>query len=216
VQGSDAQAWLGLKSPWVVAKVELDTDRRRIDFDVVCEAKQLPCPACGVNGQGIHDRVRRSWRHLDFFQYEARLHADVPRVACRACGKTSQADVPWSRPGSGFTLLFEALALSLCQSLPVALAAALLRVQSKRLWRRIEHYVRLARAQDDMKGVQVIGIDETSIKRGHEYVTVVHDLGAKRLLFMTGDASMRRSRRSRPTWSRTAANRPRSSMSAWI
>lgn len=178
-------AALGLKSPWVVAKVELDTDKRRIDFEVSCDAKQLPCPACGMNGQGIHDRVRRSWRHLDFFQYEAWLHADVPRVDCSACGKTTQVEAPWSRPGSGFTLLFEALALSLCQSLPVAQAAALLRVQSKRLWRRIEHYVQVARAQEEMKGVKVIGIDETSIKRGHEYVTVVHDLSAKRLLFMT-------------------------------
>lgn len=24
----------------------------------------------------------RSWRHLDFFQYEAWLHADVPRIQC--------------------------------------------------------------------------------------------------------------------------------------
>src|SRR5437868_6029472 len=113
-------AALGLKSPWVVVKVELDTDKRRIDFEVACDAKHLQRPACGVKAQGIHDRVRRSWRHLDFFQYEAWLHTHVPRVDCSVCGKTSQTDVPWSRPGSGFTLLFEALALSLCQSLPVA------------------------------------------------------------------------------------------------
>ena len=36
-----------------------------------------------------------------------------------------------------------------------------------------------------MTGVALIGIDETSDKRGHEYVTVVHDVDAKRLLFMT-------------------------------
>ncbi len=176
---------LGLQAPWVVSKVELDTAKRRIDFEVSCDSKQLPCPACGVNGQGIHDRVKRSWRHLDFFQFEAWLHAEVPRVDCDACGKTTQAEVPWARPGSGFTLLFEALALSLCQTLPVAQAAAQLRVASKRLWRRIEHYVNIARDRDVMTGVRVIGIDETSIKKGHNYVTVVHDLEAKRLLFVT-------------------------------
>lgn len=176
---------LGLKSPWVVAKVDLDTAKRRIDFEVVCDAKQLPCPACGVEGQGIHDRVRRDWRHLDFFQYEAWLHAEVPRVDCDACGKTTTVAVPWARPGSGFTLLFEALALSLCQSMPVAQAAALLRVRPKQLWRRIDHYVGVARAREEMKDVTVVGIDETSIRRGHEYVTLVHDLEEKRLLFMT-------------------------------
>jgi transposase len=82
-------------------------------------------------------------------------------------------------------LLFEALALSLCQALPVAQAADQLRVASKRLWRRIEHYVGIARQRDEMTGVRVIGIDETSVKKGHNYVTVVHDLEAKRLLFIT-------------------------------
>ena len=106
-------------------------------------------------------------------------------MSCTACGKTSQVPVPWAREGSGFTLLFEALALSLCQGLPVRQAAQMLRVRDKQLWRRIEHYVREARARQDMRSVRLVGIDETSLKRGHEYVTVAHDLEAKRLLFAT-------------------------------
>jgi len=176
---------LGLVAPWEVAKVELDTVRRRIDFEVRCSAKLLACPRCGVAAQTIHDRLRRSWRHLDFFQYEAWLHADVPRVTCAGCGKTSQVDVPWAREGSGFTALFEALALALCRELPVKQAAALLRCGDKQLWLRIEHYVERARALDDMSGVKIVGIDDTSKRRGQDYLTVVHDLEAKRLLFAT-------------------------------
>ena len=100
-----------------------------------------------------------------------------------ACGQTSQIDVPWAREGSGFTALFEALALSLCQELPVRQAAALLRCSDKQLWRRIEHHVSAARALDDMSQVSVVGIDETSLRKGQSYITVVHDLQAKRLLF---------------------------------
>ena len=174
---------LGLHAPWVVKDVELDTAKRRIDFQVACEAKQLACPVCGAVDQPIHDRMARSWRHLDFFQYEAWLHADVPRVRCGGCGKTTQVAVPWAREGSGFTLLFEALALSLCRELPVNQAAGLLRVAAKRLWTRLAHYIPLARAQDDMSGVRRIGVDETSAKKGHDYITVVHDLELKRLLF---------------------------------
>ena len=104
---------LGLQAPWSVKEVELDTTRRRIDFTLTCDAKQLPCPLCQAPDQGIHDRLQREWRHLDFFQFEAWLHAQVPRIACSACGKTTQVEVPWAREGSGFTALFEALALSL-------------------------------------------------------------------------------------------------------
>ena len=174
---------LGLQAPWSVQKVGLDTVRRRIDFDLICNASRLACPRCGASDQGVHDRLTREWRHLDFFQFEAWLHADVPRIACSACGKTTQIDVPWAREGSGFTALFEALALSLCQELPVRQAAALLRCSDKQLWRRIEHYVSAARAVDDMSEVSIVGIDETSLSKGQNYITVVHDLDAKRLLF---------------------------------
>jgi transposase len=174
---------LGLPAPWRVEKVNLDTARRRIDFDLTCDAKRLACPVCGLTDQGIHDRQGRQWRHLDFFQYEAWLHADVPRVACSGCGKTTQVEVPWAREGSGFTALFEALALSLCRELPVRQAAALLRCTDKQLWRRIERYVDAARKLDDMSAVRVIGIDETSLRKGQNYITVVHDLEKKRLLF---------------------------------
>lgn len=176
---------LGLVPPWEVEKVELDTARRRIDFEVRCDAKTLACPHCGALDQRIHDRLRRSWRHLDFFQFEAWLHAEVPRVACGGCGKTTQLGVPWAREGSGFTALFEALALSLCRELPVRQAAALLRCADKQLWRRIEFYVEQARALQDMSGVEIVGIDETSLRRGQNYITVVHDLDEKRLLFAT-------------------------------
>ena len=173
----------GLQAPWAVQEVELNTAKHRIDFHVCMEEKRLACPACGTEGQAIHDRVQRSWRHLDFFQFEAWLHAAVPRVKCNACKKTTQVMVPWAREGSGFTLLFEALSLALCRELPVNQAARMLRVTAKRLWKRISHYVTKARVQDDMSTVTKVGLDDTSVKRGQEYITVVHDLDAKRLLF---------------------------------
>lgn len=108
--------------------MRLDTAKNCIDFDVECKQALLACPACGAASQTVHDRLPRSWRHLDFFQYEAWLHAAVPRVGCTACGKTTQVNVPWAREGSGFTLLFEALALTMCRDLPVCQTARALRV----------------------------------------------------------------------------------------
>ena len=178
-------AALGLQAPWQVAKVDLDAAKRRIDFEVVSTSPRLACPSCGAADQGVHDRIRRDWRHLDFFQFEAWMHAEVPRVSCSPCGKTSQVPVPWAREGSGFTLLFEALALTMCQGLPVRQAARMLRVRDKQLWRRIEHYVTEARRKQDMSKAAWIGIDATSLRKGHAYVTVVHDLEAKSLLFAT-------------------------------
>ena len=115
---------LGLLPPWHVTRVELDTGKRRIDFEVEHAGKRATCPACGVEHQLIHDRAPRSWRHLDFFQFEAWLHAQVPRVQCTGSGKTTQLPAPWAREGSGFTLLFEALAWRLKQALRLVYSEA--------------------------------------------------------------------------------------------
>lgn len=163
-----------------------------------CSGTLLSCPVCGTAAQPVHDRLRRAWRHLDLFQFEAWLHADVPRVACGSCGgKTIQLGVPWARPGSGFTAAFEALALALCRELLVHQAAALLRCRDKQLWRSIEFYAGQARALERLQGVPIVGIDETSSKRGQHYITVVHGLDAKRLLFATGAGTTRRCGRRR-------------------
>jgi transposase len=36
-----------------------------------------------------------TWRHLNFFQHEAYLHARVPRVRCDKCG-IKTVNVPWA------------------------------------------------------------------------------------------------------------------------
>jgi transposase len=176
-----------LGTPWQVSSSQLDADGRRIDLQLDCDTARLSCPHCGTAEQPVHDRVERQWRHLDFFQFEAWLHARVPRVGCTHCGKTTQVEVPWAREGSGMTLLLEAMVLELCAYMPVRKVASMLRMKDKQIWRRIEHYVAEARAKVDMSQVKHIGIDEISWKKGLAYISVVHELEpqSKRLLFAT-------------------------------
>lgn len=49
----------------------------------------------------------------------------------------------------------------------------------------IGHYVEKARAAVDLSEVKAVGIDETSNRRGHEYITLFVDLSAKHLVFAT-------------------------------
>ena len=128
----------------------------------------------------MHDVRDRVWRHLDFFQYKAFIHAGVPRVSCPEHGVRA-VPVPWARPGSGFTLLFEAMVVELAKSQPVADIAVQVGEHDTRLWRFIRHYVDQARLCEDYTGVEAIGIDETS-RRGHRYITVVADLAERNVI----------------------------------
>jgi transposase len=131
-----------------------------------------------------HDTAEKSWRHLNFFQHEAHLHARVPRVRCGSCG-VRVVEVPWARPGSGFTLLFEALVLTLVKEMPVQAVARLIGEHDTRIWRVLHHYVGEARAAADFSEVRAVGLDETASKRGHQYITLFMDLDASKLLFAT-------------------------------
>ena len=143
-------------------------------------------PAPGADHQllcAVHDTVEKRWRHLDFFQYETELVARVPRVKTPE-GKVVQVEVPWARPGSGFTLLFEAWVFLLCSEMPVQEAGRLLREQDTRLWRVLQHYVEQAQKKQSWSQVRRILVDETSARRGHRYVSSVVDAETRQLLFM--------------------------------
>ena len=176
---------LGLNAPWRVVSVDFRQAEGVIVFEIDNTAQRLACPACGAADQPIHDRRARSWRHLNFFQYQAQLRARVPRVGCTACEKTTQVDVPWAREGAGFTQMLEAFIVALCQQMPVLAVSQLLGVSDDRIWRVLDHYVAQARAREDFSSVRRISADERSARKGHRYVTMFCDADARRLLFAT-------------------------------
>lgn len=177
---------LGIVSPWEVTKVDFSMESNRLDITIDFQPGAIfACPVCGSQAPA-YDTKEKKWRHLNFFQYEAYLHARVPRVHCShdGCG-VKQIQVPWARSGSGFTLLFEALMMTMARDMPVNVMARLFSVTDTRLWRIINAYVEKARAKEDFSGVKRIGIDETSVKKGHNYATFFFDLDQKKLLFGT-------------------------------
>jgi len=177
---------LGIAPPWEVEGIEFSKEAKRLDIKIGFKrGATFACPVCGAPAPA-YDTTEKTWRHLNFFQYEAYLTARVPRVKCpnADCG-IKQVSVPWARAGSGFTLLFEALVMALVREMPVNAAAALLGEHDTRIWRVLDHYVQSARAQADYSGVRRVGIDETSARRGQDYVTLCFDLDQRRLLFGT-------------------------------
>lgn len=176
---------LGLGRPWHVVRSEFDAKQRRLDVYLDFERGAVfSCAECGAAGCKAHDTVDKSWRHLNFFQHEAYLHARTPRVRCAACGVKLVA-VPWARPDSGFTLLFEALTMMLAKEMPMVALGRLVGEHDTRLWRTVHHYVDEARAERAFTDVRCVGVDETASTRGQNYISLFVDLEQTQLLFAT-------------------------------
>jgi transposase len=179
------QQALGLTPPWTVVRSDFDTAARRLDVAIdFTPASRFACPNCGAADCPAYDTQRKTWRHLNFFQHQAYLTARVPRVRCETCG-IRQVNVPWARPDSGFTLLFEAMVMTLVSAMPVAAVARIVDEHDTRLWRVVHHYVEEGRARLDAAAVSRVAIDETAARRGHDYISLFVDLDQARVLFAT-------------------------------
>ena len=179
------QQALGLTPPWTVVRSDFDTEAGRLDVEIdFTPGSRFACPNCGAADCPAYDTQRKTWRHLNFFQHQAYLHARVPRVRCETCG-IRQVNVPWARPDSGFTLLFEAMVMTMVSAMPVKAVARIVDEHDTRLWRVVHHYVEEGRARADASEVSRVAIDETAARRGHDDITLFVDLDQARVLFAT-------------------------------
>ena len=179
------QQALGLAPPWTVVRSDFDTEGGRLDVEIdFTPGSRFACPNCGAANCPAYDTGRKTWRHLNFFQHQAYLNARVPRVRCETCG-IRQVNVPWARPDSGFTLLFEAMVMTMVSAMPVKAVARIVDEHDTRLWRVVHHYVDEGRARTDASEVTKVAIDETAARRGHDYITLFVDIDQARVLFAT-------------------------------
>ena len=176
---------LGLEAPWQVVKLEFSESNKRLDIHLdFPKGSRFHCPVCDHTDVVAYDTEDKTWRHLDFFQHQAYLHCRVPRIDCPDCG-VKTVELPWSRPGSGFTLLFEALIMALAQSMPVKSLSKLIDEHDTKIWRVIHHYVEEARSKEVFAETTQVGVDETSRKKGHNYVTLFVDLEESKVIYVT-------------------------------
>lgn len=177
-------AALGISDPWRVAGVDFDVAKKvlTISVDFVAGSRFAVPDVAGVHP--VHDTVAKRYRHLNFFQHECYLDVRVPRVRLPD-GGIRQVEPEWAGKLSGFTLLFEALIMTLCREMPFSAVAQLVNLSWHRVAAICKRYVDLALEQADFSEVKRLAADETSRARGHDYVTLVADADERRVLFVT-------------------------------
>lgn len=164
----------------VVEGVRLDEARDAVVVSVRPRSgARRRCGACGAPSPGYDGGAgRRRWRTLDAVGRRCYLEAEAPRVRCAEHGVVV-ARVPWARHGAGHTRAFDDAVAWLAARCSKSAVVELMRVAWRSVGAVVERVVADASAGDPLDGLERIGVDEVSYRRGHRYLTVVvdHDRG---------------------------------------
>ena len=179
---------LGLGLNWEVVESRFDHKSGTV-FLAIQETARLwelvRCPQdTGTATCYDHTEVL-TWRHLNIFQHRCEITCRLPRGKCRQCGHVFRVRPPWEGLSKHFTKEFEAFALLLMREMPMSKVAELVSETDTRLWRMLFRQVDAAYAEADFSNVCCVAVDELSVRKGHDYLSVFADLVRKRVLFAT-------------------------------
>jgi len=178
---------LNVKNPWFIEKIDFDEKKKRLDIFIDFKKGSVfhyEDSELEISGEyKAYDTLDKTWRHLNFFEHEAYLHARVPRVKIDD-NKIRKIKVPWEGVNSGFTLLFEAFILQLAKHLPVNVISKIIGESNYKIWGILEKYIDTTLEENDYSELTAIGVDETSSRKGHNYISLFVDLNKKKTIFI--------------------------------
>jgi len=147
------------------------------------------CSGCGSKDCMMHSYRTRFIRDLPLAATKVVLRYTYQRVNCKSCGirgETNEFVSPYAR----ITKRFAEYIFSLCHSMTIIDVAKHFDID----WKTIKN-VEKARMQerlerDGQRIAPVLAIDEISIRKGHQYLTVVVDYKRGKVLWMGPDRKM--------------------------
>jgi transposase len=173
---------LGLDDSWRVESVDLQLENRRVEIRLSHVGSGVICPE-GGGACGLADHAEE--REVTAFGHDA-VHerASRPTPRCRRPEHGVKTIVPpWAGKHFGFILLFVAFAVEVLQACRTVKAAArLLGLSCDAVQTIMDRAVAHGLERRESTLIKHLGIDEKSIGKGKEYITVLTDLDVFRVL----------------------------------
>jgi transposase len=141
------------------------------------------CSGCGRLTRAIHELEERRIRDLPLFEYAVELLVPRVRVECPHCGPKLER-LSWLEPYARLTRRLGESVARLCKVATIRHVARWYGLD----WKTVKDLDRSSLERElgpvDLEGIEVIGLDEFAIQKGHRYATVIVEPSRKRVLWV--------------------------------
>ncbi len=156
----------------------------RVVFWMQQAKEKCRCSSCGSGDVILRGQTERRFHGLPIGGKPVTIVLSVPRVSCRKCNLVRQVKVDFAEPRCHSIKAFARYVLELSRLMTIKDAAQHLgvswdtvkQIQKQDLQRRF--------SKPKLKHLRQIAIDEISVGKGHQYITLVLDLESGAVVFV--------------------------------
>ena len=142
------------------------------------------CQSCGQLASGVHSWTQRKIRDLSFATAQTWITCRYRKLLCAHCQGIHIEDLELFHPYLRVTTRLARYIYQLCKVMTVSQVAQHLAIDWKTVKNIDKLYLERDYGQPELKGLRILAIDEISIRKGHNYLTVVLDFLTGRVVFV--------------------------------
>lgn len=175
----------GWKGYRIAKTTTLGTDKaKRIEVELVpVNNQELLCPCCGGCCTGVHETTKRKIRDLPILDAQTFLIVHRRRLMCPGCGPVLES-LPWLGRYSRVTRRLADSVAKLCSVVSIQHVAEHFGLS----WHQVKDIDKRSLGQRfgsvNLSGLEVIGMDEFALQKGHRYATVIVEPYRKEVLYV--------------------------------
>jgi transposase len=165
---------------------ESESGPDRIVISVTPRSNSKPiCSGCGTQAKHYDSLEPRWFEYLPLWSFRVFFEYTMRRVDCTSCGVTVEM-IPWASGKEQLTTTYKWFLAQWAKKLSWSEVATIFHSSWDTVTRCVKMAVDYGLQHRDLSGIESIGVDEISRKKGHKYATVVYQIDEKcrRLLWI--------------------------------
>lgn len=153
-------------------------------FTIHQDSLELCCSHCGSKDVIRRGQIKRYFRSLPIGSKAVWISLAIQRVYCMTCHVIRQVKVNFAQKRRSYTNSFERYALQLSRYMTIKDVANHLHISWDVIKDIQKRYLKKHYERPKLKKLKHIAIDEITIGKGHQYLTIVLDLKSGAVVFV--------------------------------